>query len=144
MLPTLFEYHGAEHKVVAAHEAGVALTPEHAAAFSTRHPRCGTSLLLSIVVVSFVASLLALPALVAVPLVAAVATELQLQVAAHLDRRWARWLVRPGLALQRLTTREPSAEQLEVAIAALQAVVTVRAAQPSRVVVSTAPASLPA
>jgi uncharacterized protein YqhQ len=142
MLPTLFEYHGAEHKVVAAHEAGVVLTPERATAFSTRHARCGTSLLLSIAVVAFAASLLRLPAYLSFPLVAAVATEAQLQVAAHLDRAWARRLVRPGLALQRLTTREPSPAQLEVAIAALQAVVTARAAQPSSVVaVAVAPAT---
>jgi uncharacterized protein YqhQ len=78
---------------------------------------------------------LSLPAWLSFPVVAAVATELQLQVATHLDRRWAQLLVRPGLALQRLTTREPSPAQLEVAIAALQAVVpasvTATAAQPS-------------
>jgi uncharacterized protein YqhQ len=132
MLPTLFEHHGAEHKAVAAHEAGAPLTPTSAATFSTRHARCGTSLLLSIVIVSFAASLLRLPAVLSFVLVAAVATELQLQVAARLDRPWARQLARPGMALQRLTTREPSLAQLEVALAALQ-VVTTSAAQPSAV-----------
>jgi uncharacterized protein YqhQ len=140
MLPTLFEYHGAEHQAVAAFEAGAELTPASAARFSTRHARCGTSLLLSIAIVAFGVSLLHLPVLVSFPLVAAVATELQLQVAAHLDRSWAKRLVRPGLALQRLTTREPSPSQLEVAIAALQAVVTVTAAQPSSVAVAAVPA----
>jgi uncharacterized protein YqhQ len=142
LLPTLFEYHGAEHKVVAAHEAGVELTPANAAGYSTRHARCGTSLLLSIAIVALAATILepvlSLPAWLSFPVVAAVATELQLQVATHLDRRWAQLLVRPGLALQRLTTREPSPAQLEVAIAALQAVVpasvTATAAQPSSVV----------
>jgi uncharacterized protein YqhQ len=142
LLPTLFEYHGAEHKVVAAHEAGVELTPANAAGYSTRHARCGTSLLLSIAVVALAATILepvlSLPAWLSFPVVAAVATELQLQVATHLDRRWAQLLVRPGLAMQRLTTREPSPAQLEVAIAALQAVVPERvaetAAQPSSVV----------
>jgi uncharacterized protein YqhQ len=142
LLPTLFEYHGAEHKVVAAHEAGVELTPANAAGYSTRHARCGTSLLLSIAIVALAATILepvlSLPAWLSFPVVAAVATELQLQVATHLDRRWAQLLVRHGLALQRLTTREPSPAQLEVAIAALQAVVpasvTATAAQPSSVV----------
>ena len=145
LLPTLFEYHGAEHKVVAAHEAGVELTPGNAAGFSTRHARCGTSLLLSIAIVALAATILepvlSLPAWLSFPVVTALATELQLQVATHLDRRWAQVLVRPGLALQRLTTREPSPAQLEVAIAALQAVVpasvTATAAQPSSVATAT-------
>ena len=131
-LRTLFEYHGAEHKVVAAHEGGVALTPETAAPFSTRHVRCGTSLLLVIAVVAAVFSMLHLPTVVVFPLVAGVAAELQLRGAANVHRPWVRALVRPGLALQRLTTREPSAAQLEVAIVALQAV-TDSAAQPSNV-----------
>src|SRR5207253_6263683 len=79
MLRTLFEYHGAEHKTVSAHEAGVELTPANASVFSTRHLRCGTSLLLTIVVVAWAMSLLHLPALVAVPLIAGVAAELQLR-----------------------------------------------------------------
>lgn len=132
MLRTLFEYHGAEHKVVSAHEAGVVLTPETAAYFSTRHVRCGTSLLLVIAVVAAVFSVLHLPAVVLFPLVAGVAAELQLRAADNVHRPWVRALVRPGLAMQGLTTREPSPAQLEVAIAALQAV-TVRAAQPSSV-----------
>ena len=132
VLPTLFEYHGAEHKVIAAFEAGGPLTAERAARFSTRHVRCGTSLLLVLAVVAGALSALHLPALIAIPLVAGVATELQLRAAANVHRAWVRTLVRPGLALQRLTTREPSLAQLEVAIAALQAV-TVSAAQPSSV-----------
>jgi uncharacterized protein YqhQ len=130
MLRTLFEYHGAEHKVVSAHEAGVVLTPETAAGFSTRHIRCGTSLLLVIAVVAAVFSILHLPAVVLFPLVAGVAAELQLRAAANVHRSWVSTLVRPGLALQRLTTREPAHDQLEVAIVALQAVID-RAAQPS-------------
>jgi uncharacterized protein YqhQ len=132
VLPTLFEYHGAEHKAVAAFEAGGPLTPEAAEGFSTRHARCGTSLLLTIVVVALAVSRLHLPSLLTIVLVAGVATELQLQAAKNLYRPWVRTFVRPGLALQRLTTREPSRAQLEVAIAALQAV-TVSAAQPSSV-----------
>jgi uncharacterized protein YqhQ len=139
MLRTLFEYHGAEHKVVAAHEAGVSLTPLTAAQFSTRHVRCGTSLLLVIAVVAAVFSMLHLPAIVVFPLVAGVAAELQLRAAANVHRPWVRTLVRPGLALQALTTREPSPAQLEVAIAALQAV-TESAAQPSSVEAVAVPA----
>ena len=132
MLRTLFEYHGAEHKAVSAYEADVELTPANASVFSTRHLRCGTSLLVTIVVVAWAMSLLHLPTLLAIPLIAGVAAELQLRAAANVHRAWVRLLVRPGLALQRVTTREPSLDQLEVAIAALQAV-TVTAAQPSSV-----------
>ena len=140
MVPTLLEYHGAEHKAVAAHEAGAPLTAASAGAFSTLHPRCGTSLMLGVAAVSAVASALQLPGLVAFPLVLAGATELQLRVANRLDRPWAQAMARPGLAMQRLTTREPSAAQLEVAVAALQAVLTASAAQPSSVVTVGAPA----
>jgi uncharacterized protein YqhQ len=150
----LFENHGAEHKVVAAYEAGVELTPESAAPFSTRHVRCGTSLLLVIGVVSGIFYVLlghhALPGLLAsriavVPLVAAISAELQLRASANVHRRWVRALVRPGLALQRLTTREPTAAQLEVAIVALKASYgeldeIASAAQPSSSVRATVPA----
>jgi uncharacterized protein YqhQ len=138
-LRMLFEYHGAEHKVVAACEAGVPMTPASVAPFSTRHVRCGTSLLLVIAVVAAVVSMFELPAIVAAPLVLGIAVELQGRAASNLRRPWVRALVRPGLALQRVTTREPSAEQLEVAIAALQAV-TVSAAQPSSVETVAVPA----
>lgn len=148
----LFENHGAEHKVVSASEAGVELTPESASRFSTRHIRCGTSLLLVIGAVSGVFYVLlghhALPGLLAsrlavVPLVAAISTELQLRASANLHRAWVRLLVRPGLALQRLTTREPTMEQLEVAIVAYRAAYgeeMVSAAQPSSVVAVAVPA----
>ena len=125
----LFENHGAEHKVVSTYEAGLPLTPDLAQAFPTRHVRCGTSFLLVIAAVSAVFAVvighLALPALLAsrvliVPLVAGVSAELQLRAADNLHRRWVRALVRPGLALQRLTTREPTPAQLEVAIVALR------------------------
>ena len=126
----LFENHGAEHKVVSTFEAGLPLTPQMAEAFPTRHVRCGTSFLLVIAFVSAVFSIalgqLPLPALLAsrvllVPLVAGVSAELQLRASDNLHRRWVRVLVRPGLSLQRLTTREPTPEQLEVAIVALEA-----------------------
>lgn len=128
----LFGYHGAEHQAVAAHEAGAALTAEAAASFTTRHARCGTSFLLTVVVVSAVVQAAvgypAWPVLLAsrvltVPLVAGLSYELLRAGAANLDRRWVRWSIAPGLALQGLTTRTPRADQLEVALAALRAVV---------------------
>lgn len=156
----LFENHGAEHKVVSAHEAGVELTPENAAVFGTRHVRCGTSLLLVIGVVSGIFYVLlgqqALPGLLAsriavIPLVAAISTEFQLRAAANTHRAWVRALLRPGLALQRLTTREPTLDQLEVAIVAFRAAYatepsgegamsTASAAQPSSSVAVAVPA----
>ena len=128
----LFQNHGAEHKVVNAHEAGVPLTVEAVQAFSTRHPRCGTSFLLVVALVSavFYAVVgnvgglggLVVTRVLALPLIAGVAAELQLRLAEAIDRPWVRVLLRPGIALQRLTTREPSDDQVEVAIVALQAV----------------------
>ena len=143
-LRRLFENHGAEHKVVAAFEAGVELTPENAAVFSTRHVRCGTSLIIVIAVVAAALSVLHLPGLVALPLIAAVSAELQLRASANTHRAWVRTLVAPGLALQRVTTRQPSAAQLEVAIVALRAaygeVDTASAIQPSSSVLVAVPA----
>ena len=149
----LFENHGAEHKVVAAYEAGVELTPANCERFSTRHVRCGTSLLLVIGVVSGIFYVLlgqqALPSLLAsriavIPLVAAISTEFQLRAAENTHRAWVRALLRPGLALQRLTTREPTRDQLEVAIVALKAAYgeldTTSAAQPSSRLAATVPA----
>ena len=128
----LFQNHGAEHKVVNAHEAGAPLTVEAVQTFSTRHPRCGTSFLLVVAVVSalFYALVgnvggltgLVLTRVLALPLIAGVAAELQLRLADAVDRSWVRALMRPGIALQRLTTREPSDDQVEVAIVALRAV----------------------
>lgn len=122
-LRRLFQYHGAEHQVVAAHEAGVDLTPAGAAGFSTRHVRCGTSLLLWLLLLSAVGSVI--PGVGASPLllllVLGMAAELQLRAAGATGHRWVQHLLRPGLALQRVTTRTPTFDQLEVAIAALRA-----------------------
>jgi uncharacterized protein YqhQ len=123
----LFANHGAEHKVVNAYEAGAPLTVSSVQAFSTRHPRCGTSFILVIALVSAVVFAViggASPVMrvLALPLIAGLAAEIQLRLA-ELD---GSVLSRPGLALQRLTTREPSDEQVEVGIAALQAVLPAR------------------
>jgi uncharacterized protein YqhQ len=119
----LFANHGAEHKVVNAHEAGAPLTVESVQAFSTRHPRCGTSFILVIGLVSavffaVVGGASPVVRVLALPLIAGIAAEIQLRLA-ELD---GSVLSKPGMALQRLTTREPSDEQVEVAIVALQAV----------------------
>lgn len=119
----LFANHGAEHRVVNAHEAGAPLTVADVQRFSTRHARCGTSFVLVVAVVSAVffavvgASDLVVR-LAALPLVAGLAAEIQLRLA----ESGSRVLTRPGMALQRLTTGEPTDDQVEVAIAALEAV----------------------
>jgi uncharacterized protein YqhQ len=127
----LFANHGAEHKTVNAFEAGAPMTVESVQRFSTRHPRCGTSFLLLIAITSTVVFALmggasAIERVLALPLIAGIAAELQLRLAEVVDRPWARVLARPGMALQRMTTREPSDEQVEVAIVALEAVMAVR------------------
>jgi uncharacterized protein YqhQ len=129
----VFQYHGAEHKAIAAYENDVPLTPESAQRFTTAHVRCGTNFLLTVLVLAIVVySLIGRPALpylilsriVLIPVIAGIAYELIRQAAKHMDQRWVRRAMVPGLALQRMTTREPTLAQLEVAIAALRAVFT--------------------
>jgi uncharacterized protein YqhQ len=129
----LFEYHGAEHKAIAAYERGVEVTPEHAQTFTTEHVRCGTNFTLLVLVLAVVAHtffgrpswpVLIGSRLLIIPVVAGVAYEAIRLAANHLDNRVVRVLMVPGLALQRLTTREPSLDQIEVAITALRAVLT--------------------
>jgi uncharacterized protein YqhQ len=129
----VFMYHGAEHKAIAAYENGVELTPESAQQFTTQHVRCGTNFLLTVMVVTiFVYSFVgrpALPLLIAsrillIPLVAGLAYEVIRYAARHMEQAWVRVAMRPGLALQRLTTREPTLDQLAVAITSLRAVMT--------------------
>jgi uncharacterized protein YqhQ len=135
-LRRVFEYHGAEHKTIACHEAGQELTPENAAAFSRLHPRCGTSFLLIVMIVAiFVFAPIGLPAwywllatrVLGVPLIAGISFEIIKFAARHRERTAVRVLMAPGLALQRLTTREPDHAQLAVAIAALRSVLDVEA-----------------
>jgi uncharacterized protein YqhQ len=127
----VFMYHGAEHKAIAAYEADVEMTPEAAQRFSTAHVRCGTNFLLTVMVVTIVLySLFGRPGwavliasrVVLIPVVAGVSYELIRFAARNMHRRWVALGMRPGLALQRMTTREPSLDQLEVAIASLKAV----------------------
>jgi uncharacterized protein YqhQ len=126
----VFGYHGAEHKVINAFEAGADLTPASAARFPLEHPRCGTAFLLTVAVFSmFLFALLGplplrerlLSRLLLIPVVAALAFEYQRFTARHIGHPLMRALAAPGLALQRLTTREPEPAMLEVAIAAFEA-----------------------
>src|SRR3954470_5885376 len=130
-LRRVFEYHGAEHKTIAAYEAGQPLTPENADRFSRLHPRCGTSFLLIVMIVAiFVFAPIGLPAwwilvltrIVGVPLIAGLSFELIKFAGKNRRRRWVRAVMWPGLQLQKLTTREPDLDQLAVAIAAMDAV----------------------
>ncbi len=133
-LRRVFEYHGAEHKTIACYEAEQDLTPANAARFSRLHPRCGTSFLLVVMIVAiFVFAPIGLPAwyvlvatrILGVPLIAGLSFELIKFAGRNRSRGWVRTVMWPGLQLQRLTTREPDAQELAVAIAALEAVLAV-------------------
>jgi len=126
----VFEYHGAEHKTIHAYEAGVPLDVEHVRVYSTLHPRCGTNFLLIVMIVSIIMfAFLGWPDLwirivsriVLLPVVAGIAYEI-IRFAGRSEAAWVQVAITPGLLLQKLTTREPSDDQLEVAIKALQAV----------------------
>jgi len=127
----VLEYHGAEHKSIYAYENQEELTPENAKKYTTLHPRCGTSFLLMVAVISIlVFSLVGNPPLLwkilsrllLLPVVAGVSYEALMFSGRHADSPWLRPLIAPGLWLQRLTTREPDESQLEVALAALKTV----------------------
>ena len=127
---TTFQYHGAEHKTIHCFENNLELTPENARQFYTLHPRCGTSFLMFVMVISLILfSLLGWPniwvrllsRIVLIPLVAGLSYEL-LKWAGRSDNLLVKILSLPGLALQKLTTKEPSDDQLEVAIASIKAV----------------------
>lgn len=126
----VFAYHGAEHKTINAFEAGAPLTPENVAKYSLEHPRCGTAFLLTVVVLSviifsaignlsFIWTLVSRVLLL--PVLAMLGYEYIRWTANHLDSPAVRLLVRPNLALQKLTTNEPTPDILEVAIAAFNA-----------------------
>jgi len=127
----VYRYHGAEHKTINAYEAEVDLTPESVAAFPLEHPRCGTAFLLTVVVISiFIYSLLPdlnlltriLSRIVLLPVIAGIAYEFIRFTAAHQDNAFIRFITRPNLALQKLTTAEPDLGMLAVAITALNQV----------------------
>jgi uncharacterized protein YqhQ len=121
-----FMYHGAEHKTINAYEAGVDLTPEEVAKMSTCHPRCGTSFLLSFLVIStFIFALLGplsillrlASRVVMLPVIAGIAYEYIQWAARNMDKsKFVKALMQPNLWLQKLSTREPSLDMLEVSI----------------------------
>ena len=133
-LRRVFEYHGAEHKVISTYEADDQLTPERARLYSRLHPRCGTSFLLFVMIVAiFVFAPLGAPPwyilfpsrVLGIPLVAGIAFEIIKWAGRNRRKPWVRVIMWPGLQLQKLTTRAPDAAQLAVAIAALEAVLAV-------------------
>jgi uncharacterized protein YqhQ len=134
LLPDLrrvFQYHAAEHKAINAYEAGEELEPQTVQRFSLIHPRCGTAFLLWVMVIAiFVFAFFGRPAwywliatrILLLPLIAGIAYELIRFAGKHTDNRVLMTLLAPGLWLQRLTTREPTLDQLEVSIRALREV----------------------
>jgi uncharacterized protein YqhQ len=134
LLPDLrrvFQYHAAEHKAINAYEAGEELTPERVQTFSLIHPRCGTAFLLWVMVIGiFVFAFVGQPAwywlitsrILLLPVIAGIAYELIRFAGKHQGNVILMTLLAPGMWLQRLTTRQPSLDQIEVSIRALQEV----------------------
>jgi uncharacterized protein YqhQ len=127
----VFAYHGAEHKTINAHEAGAPLTVESVRGYSRQHARCGTAFLLVVVFISIlVFAPLGRPPLVVrvlsrlllIPVISGIAYEVLRFTAKHASNPVMGAIIKPNLALQRLTTREPEDDMIEVAITALQAV----------------------
>lgn len=126
----IFEYHGAEHKVIHAYEAGKELDLKNIRLFSPQHPRCGTSFLLIVMVMSiivfsfipqswpFVSKFLS--RIILIPAIAGISYEIQKLSARLRDNPFVNLLILPGLLLQKMTTKEPDDSQIEVAVAALR------------------------
>jgi len=128
----VFAYHGAEHKVVNAYEAGVPLDVESVKNYSTAHARCGTAFLFIVLIVAiFVFALVGQPTLwirilsriALIPVIAVISYEIMKFGAAHINNKVVRVLLAPGLLLQSMTTREPDDSQIEAAISALNEVI---------------------
>ena len=134
LLPDLrrvFQYHAAEHKAINAYEAGEELEPEVVQRYSLIHPRCGTAFLLWVMVIAiFVFAFFGRPTwywliasrILLLPVIAGIAYELIRFAGKHTDNRVLMALLAPGLWLQRLTTRQPTLDQIEVSIRALRQV----------------------
>ena len=121
----IFSYHGAEHKTINAYEAGDELEPSIVSRYPIEHPRCGTAFLLTVVFVSVLLfsligrppfALLILSRVLFIPVIAGVAYEFLKYTASNLDKPWIRFMIKPNLALQHLTTNQPSLDMIEVAI----------------------------
>jgi len=127
----VFEYHGAEHKTIACYESGEELTVENVKKYPRFHPRCGTSFLLFVMIIGIILFALLpktgiilrmLMRLALLPVVAGLSYEV-IKWAGRSKAACVTWLSKPGLWLQKLTTREPDESQIEVAIASMQAVI---------------------
>ena len=128
----IFQYHGAEHKSIFAFESGEVLVPDRVRDFSYLHPRCGTSFLLIVMVVSILVFALiphqlafgykVASRVVFIPLIAGLAYEIIRFADQKRERKSVQYFIKPGLWLQRLTAREPSEDQIEVALRALHEV----------------------
>ena len=129
----VFEYHGAEHKTIFCYENREELIPEKVMNYQRFHPRCGTSFLLFVIVISIIIYSIVgrhpnilinvLIRLALLPAIAGVSYEIIRFAGKHSDNKLISWLNKPGMLLQRLTTREPDASQIECAIVALKAVI---------------------
>lgn len=130
-IKTVFQYHGAEHKTIHCFENGLELTPENAQTFYTLHPRCGTSFLMFVMIVAIICHVFmgwpnvwmrVILRLAVLPLIAGISYEL-LKWAGRSNSKIVEFISLPGIYLQKLTTRVPDNDQLEVAIAAMKAVI---------------------
>ncbi len=139
-LRRVFQYHAAEHKAINAYEAGEELKPEIVQRFSQIHPRCGTAFLLWVMVIAiFVFAFFGRPhwywliatRILLLPVIAGIAYELIRFAGKHQNNRILMSLLAPGMWLQRLTTREPSLDQIEVSIRALKEVLLLEADDPN-------------
>ncbi|KXK14611.1 MAG: hypothetical protein UZ14_CFX002001036 [Chloroflexi bacterium OLB14] len=126
----VFQYHGAEHKTINAYEAGAELTPENVAKYPIEHPRCGTAFLLTLMLFSILIFSLLGPMpnlllriasrIIFIPILAGISLEYIRWTANHLNNPFVKLLIKPNLALQHLTTRDPDLSMLEVAIESFQ------------------------
>lgn len=139
-LRRVFQYHAAEHKAINAYEAGEELKPEIVQRYSLIHPRCGTAFLLWVMVIAiFVFAFFGRPhwywliatRILLLPVIAGIAYELIRFAGKHQDNRVLMSLLAPGMWLQRLTTREPSLDQIEVSIRALKEVLLLETNDPN-------------
>jgi uncharacterized protein YqhQ len=136
----VFQYHGAEHKTIAAYEHDAALEPESVDRFSTLHVRCGTNFLLIVMIMAILVFALfgnpgwlwtILSRIIAIPIIAGLAFEMLRLGARFQNSVVMRVLMAPGLWLQKITTRQPTRDQIEVAIASFEAVLGAEAAEPA-------------
>jgi len=123
----VFQFHGAEHKTIHAYENGDPLDVESIQRYSPRHPRCGTSFIIIVAMVAFLVFLLLAPLqfvwqvvarIALIPVIAGISYEVLKAAAGH---RWLAWASKPGMWIQAITTKEPSDDQVEVAVASLLA-----------------------